>query len=106
MQKSALFSRRPGATVDFRPDVTDGSPYAQLRRLSAYIKSDIALAADIEDCPEALEYAREYAYRKIFTGTSHEDFIKTNQANPDAVDWLIAVHEVEAAAHLEKRTRT
>ena len=105
MDKAQLFSRRPGATVDFRPDVAEGSPHVQLRRLSAYIKANVAAVADIEDCPEALEYAREYAYRKIFTGTSHEDFIATDRISPDAVDWLIAVHEVETAAHLEKRNR-
>ena len=105
MNKATLFSRRPGATVDFGPDVAPDSPHVQLRRLSAYLRADNALAAKIEDCPEALEYAREYAYRKIFTGTSHEDFIATDRVSPDAIDWLIAVHEVETAAHLEKRNR-
>ena len=103
MNKAQLFSRLPDAAVDFRPDVAEGSPHVQLRRLNAYLKADNVLADAIEDCPEALDYLREYTYRKIFTGTSHEDFIATDKTAPYAIDWLIAVHEAETAIFQAKR---
>ena len=96
MKNFQIFSRRTGA-VDFRPDDPAGdSPYAQLRRLSTYLQTHIAPVEDITDCDDALFYYREYCYRKLFTGTSHEEFIKLDEASPDAVDWLIAVHNTES----------
>jgi len=97
MNHSQLFSRRAEAKVDFRPDPEPRSPFSQLRRLSAYLRSEVAPAEDLTDCPEALDYLREYTYRKIFTGTSHEDFLDLDRNYPKAVDWLIAVHQVETA---------
>lgn len=103
MRNSQLFSRRVGAAVDFRPDVDPSSPFAQLRRLSAHLNAADAKPEDIEDCPQALNYLREYTYRKIFTGTSHEDFLRVDSTDPGAVDWLIAVHETESAHFLSRR---
>lgn len=101
MDHPTLFSRRnvePNEKTDFRPDAPDGtSPFAQLRRLSAYLKTDIAPAADITDCDEALSYLREYSYRKIFTGTSHSEYIALTESDPAAIDWLIAVHYADVA---------
>jgi len=104
MRNSQLFSRRNGAAVDFRPDVDPASPFAQLRRLSTHMDS-AAQANDITDCPEALYYLREYTYRKIFTGTSHEDFLNIDSTDPKAIDWLIAVHEAESA-HFQSRRKS
>lgn len=103
MDKHKLFSRRVGAGADFRPDDPGGmSPFAQLRRLSAYLRSDTAGADEITDCPEALDALREYTYRKIHGGTSHEDYL----ALPDAhVDWTIAIHEVESANFQSRKPR-
>ena len=101
MYLHALFSRRnvePEQKTDFRPDDPRGSsPFAQLRRLSAYRNSDVAGADDIDGCDEAIEYLREYTYRKIFTGTSHEEYLRTDKTAPHAIDWLIATHEAETA---------
>jgi hypothetical protein len=55
-----------------------------------------AEANDITDCSDALNYLREYTYRKIFTGTSHDDFVRLDEETPEAIDWLIAVHSVES----------
>jgi hypothetical protein len=52
---------------------------------------------DITDCPDALNYLREYTYRKVFTGTTHDDFVTLDAESPEVIDWLVAVHEVEAA---------
>jgi hypothetical protein len=101
MQIYTLLSRRnvaPEAKTDFRPDDLGGSsPFAQLRRLSSYRAADVAGVGDIEDCDEAIEYLREYTYRKIFTGTSHEEYLQTDKTAPHAIDWLIATHETESA---------
>ena len=97
MEKFKLFSRRTDATVDFRPDEDRGSPSKQLRRLLTYLTTNIAEADDITDCPDALNYLREYTYRKIFTGTSHKEFVELDSKDPAAIDWLIAVHETESS---------
>lgn len=97
MKHTQLFSRRPGARVDFRPDPKPGSPFTQLRRLSEHLQSTNAPAEDLTDCPDALYFLREYTYRKIFTQTTHEDFVALDRSHPAAIDWLIAVHEVETA---------
>ena len=104
MRNSQLFSRRAvESRVDFRPDADPTSPFAQLRRLATHLSTSDAKAEDITDCPEALAFLREYTYRKIFTGTSHEDFQKTDSTDPQAIDWLIAVHETESSHFQAKR---
>lgn len=105
MDHIQLFSRRPSENgIDFRPANPAGdSPYAQLRRLSAYLKTDLAEANDITDCTEALSYLRELTYRKIFTGTTHEQFVQLDTNEPEAIDWLIAVHSVDQANHANRR---
>lgn len=106
MKNFQLFSRRAtGTKVDFRPDSDPGSPFAQLRRLAAHLSATDAKADDITDCPDALNFLREYTYRKIFTGTSHEDFQRTDSTDPEAVDWLIAVHEAETANFQNRKQR-
>jgi len=103
MEMSQLFSRRTDAAVDFRPDVRPESASAQLRRLSQHLRTDVPPADDIIDCPEALAALREYTYRKIFTQTSHEDFVRLDSTSPEVIDWLIAVHEVASDAHRQRR---
>lgn len=110
MRISQLISRRPTEhKADFRPDVAPESPSAQMRRLNAYLQMEIPPPEDIEDCSQALYYLREYTYRKIFTGTTHQEYKALDQSEPEAIDWLISVHEAEYAAHAqrtsEKRTR-
>jgi len=107
MENSSLFSRRGHARrkVDFRPDADPKSPFAQLRRLSVYLQESVPPQDDITDCPDALDALREYSYRKIFTGTSHEDFVRLDQTDPEAIDWLVAIHEAETSAHNARRTR-
>ena len=89
--------------VDFRPDAEPSSPFAQLRRLSSLLSDHYLGPDDVTDCDEALTFFRELLYRKIFTGTSHEEFLATDTAFPEAIDWLIAVHAVDAAAYQSKR---
>ena len=96
MFNSQLFSRRDtDAKVDFRPNMpTDPqSPYAQVRRLKAHLNSPVPTADDITDCPDALDALREYTYRKIFTGVSHDEYMRTPE---DVIDWLIIAHEIES----------
>ena len=105
MRNTQLFSRRISAAVDFKPDMDPKSPFAQLRRLSARMAAENAGPDDLTltDCPDALNYLRELTYRKIFTGTSHEEFVKLDQESPETIDWLIAVHETENAAFTARK---
>ena len=103
MKNFQLFSRRNVIRkVDFRPNPDPSSPWSQLRRLSSHLTQSDANADDIVDCTDALNYLREYTYRKIFTGTSHSDFVNLDQEQPEVIDWLIAVHEAETA-HFQMR---
>ena len=105
-RNSALFSRRSNATVDFRPDDPRGnSPFAQLLRLSAYLKGAAIGDEPITDCAEALSYFRELCYRKIFTGTTHEQYVELDESDPGAIDWLVAVHGVDAEAFQSRKNR-
>jgi len=99
MKHSTIFSRRVKAAVDFSPDMEPCSPFAQMRRLEVHLRSNVATPETITDCPTALDYLREYTYRKVFTGTSHEDFVRTDTESPDTVDWLLAIHELETGVH-------
>lgn len=96
MKASQILSRRTERKVDFRPDPEDEkSPDAQLRRLASLLKASyIGPDNDLQDT--ALDQWREYLYRKIFTGTSHAEFLDVNKNDPAHIDWAIAVHEVEA----------
>lgn len=109
MDNSTLFSRRDtDRKVDFSPDLEKGSPNDQARRLSGYLRKDeshIFTEENITDCPQALDALREYSYRKIFTGTSHADFVRLDQECPEHIDWTIRVHEIESANHQAKRGR-
>ena len=101
---SALFSRRSEATVDFRPaDPAGDSPFAQLLRLSAYLKGATIGNDSIANCGPALDYLREYTYRKVFTGTTHEQFVALDESDPAAIDWLIAVHGAETDAFQSRK---
>ena len=99
METYQILSRRAGHRVDFSPDQADGSPDHQLRRISAFLRESYIGPDEISDCDTALKYLREYTYRKIFTGTTHEQFLFTNEADPTAVDWLIAIAATDAAAY-------
>ena len=95
MKASQILSRRTQREVDFRPDTEPNSPDAQLRRLASLLKeSYIGPNNDLDD--EALEHWREYLYRKIFTGTSHDEYLAINKTDPAHIDWQISIHEVEA----------
>lgn len=107
MKNFQLFSRRnTERKVDFRPDADPSSPFAQLRRLVAHLGQDDAGADDISDCTEALNYLREYTYRKVFTGTSHQDFVSLDAEAPEVIDWLIAIHEAETANFLQRKRKS
>ena len=97
MNNSQLFSRRTEAAVDFRPSADPKSPFAQLRRLETHLQATIPPKDDLADCPDALNYLREYTYRKVFTGTTHEQFVALDQSDPAAIDWLLAVHQIESS---------
>jgi len=101
MKLSALFSRRDtDAKVDFRPDMDEKSPDGQARRLSVYLGADgrgvVLSAGDIDDCTDALAALREYSYRKIFTGTTHDEFLALDESDPQHIDWAIRIHEIES----------
>ena len=99
METYQILSRRAGQKVDFSPDQASGSPDAQLRRLSALLRESYIGPNEITDCDTALQYLREYTYRKVFTGTTHEQFLVTDETDPKAVDWLIAIAATDAAAY-------
>jgi len=104
MRPSQLFSRRKETAVDFRPQGPDG-PAAQLRRLKMLLSADVPPPGEIEDCDEALAYFREYTYRKIFPGTTHEQFVATDATDEgrEAIDWLCAVGEIEGEHYRSQR---
>lgn len=103
---SALFSRRSKAPVDFRPaDPAGESPFAQLGRLSVYLRGAPIGEPPIDDCGPALDYLREYTYRKVFTNTTHEQFVALDESDPTAIDWLIAVHGAESEAFQSRKSR-
>lgn len=77
----------------------------QVQRLRAYLSKDIAPADDLSDCTDALNYLREYTYRKIFTGTSHWDFVQLDAKEPEVIDWLLAIHEVESSNFQQRKHR-
>lgn len=105
MNYRQIFSRRPAAEkVDFRPDTDARSPFAQVCRLEVYLDHRDIGADDITDCPDALNAFREYTYRKIFTNTTHAEFVTLDRTEPKVIDWLIAVHEV-ASAHFQPRRK-
>ena len=104
MNNSQLFSRRNGAAVDFRPDPDPASPFSQLRRLSTYLQASLPPKDELSGCRDALDYLREYTYRKIFTNTPHEQFVATDTATPEVIDWLIAVHEIENSNFRNRKT--
>lgn len=98
MQLHMLFSRRNDPRrVDFRPDSLEPTaPASQLRRLRRYLDNDHALDGDdLTGCDDAIKALREYSYRKIFTGTSHAEFLDIDKHDPAHIDWQIAAHEHE-----------
>lgn len=104
MNNLQLFSRRENAPVDFRPDPDPQSPSSQLRRLEVYLSKEVPPSDDIADCPDALDALREFAYRKTFTGCTHEQFLETDKNHPEAIDWLLAVAFIETTAYKNKTT--
>ena len=96
--RAQLFSRRVDAAVNFAPDMDPESPFAQMRRLSARLQQSSFGPDAITDCTEALSYLRELTYRKIFTGTSHEEFVQLDKESPEVIDWLICVHDADSEA--------
>lgn len=95
MKSFQLLSRRHStAKVDFHPDNPRGkSPWAQLCRLSDALKATIAPSDDYEEMDDALDAYREYLFRKIFTSTTHQEFLDTPA---ETVDWLIAVAAIDS----------
>ena len=100
MRSDQILSRRnvgPKEKTDFRPDNPDGnSPFAQLRRLSHVLDQNSAPAEDFNDMDDALNAWREYTYRKVFSGTTHDEFMKLDQDDPQRLDWLLAVAAIDA----------
>jgi hypothetical protein len=105
METYQILSRRNAERkVSFAPDRdAPTSPYAQLRRLSSLLTDHYLGPDDITDCDTAVTYWREFLYRKIFTGTSHEQFLETDANDPEAIDWLIAVAAVDTEHYQAKR---
>lgn len=110
MNNSTLFSRRQSdQKVDFAPSTELGSPSDQARRLSAYLAQDkphiINADENITDCPDALDALREYSYRKLFTGTSHAEFLALDETDPEHIDWQLRIHEVVSETFNNKRNK-
>ena len=105
MQNSQLFSRRnTERKVDFRLDPDANSPSSQLRRLRHFMDQANPIdAEDITDCADALDALREFSYRKIFTGTSHDEYLDLDENDPEHIDWTIAIHETESERFLKKK---
>ena len=103
MHSYQILSRRADSSVDFGPDMAEGSPSAQLRRLSSLLAEHYLGPDKISGCDSVLDAYREYTYRKIFTGTTHEQYQETDANDPEAIDWLIAVHAVDAEHFQSKR---
>ncbi len=97
MKSFQLTSRRSTlAKVDFRPATDAESPFAELRRFSRVLAEESAGPDDLADIAHALDAYREYLYRKIFTGTTHDDFVRLDESDPQRIDWLLAVASVDA----------
>src|ERR1035437_2335191 len=98
MKSFQLLSRRNSeAKTDFRPaDPQGDSPFAQLRRLLPALVQDAVSAGDYTDFDQALDAYREYLYRKVFSGTTHEQFVELDASDPRRIDWLLAVASVDA----------
>jgi hypothetical protein len=104
LNSTQILSRRSDdRKVNFAPDTARGSPYDQLRRLSALLKANTLGPDDITDCEDAINAWRELLYRKIFTGTSHEQYVRLDETEPEAIDWLISVHSIDAEAYRNNR---
>ena len=89
-----LSRRRSPDKVDFSPaDPGGSSPFAQLRRLAAFLKQESAPLDDFEGMDESMNAYREYLFRKIFTSTTHQEFLDTPA---ETVDWLIAVAAIDS----------
>ena len=87
-----LWSRRKTERkIDFRPDADPESPYAQLRRLQRALELEVPPKGDLEDVPDALDALREFTYRKVFSGSTHDDFVALDTTDPQRIDWLLAV---------------
>jgi len=108
MQNSQLFSRRNAEEkVDFRLNTEPESPSSQLRRLRRYLDQDTPIdAQDIMGCDDALAELREFSYRKIFTGTSHAEFLELDASDPQHIDWQIAIHELESQRFRGQKPRS
>lgn len=100
MRQEQITSRRnvkADRKTDFRPDDPSGeSPFAQLRRLSHVLTQVSAPADDFEGMDEAIDAWREYLYRKVFSGTTHDDFVALDEEDPQRIDWLLAVAAADA----------
>lgn len=92
-----LSRRNVEEKTDFSPaDPAGMSPFAQLRRLSAALKDPVAPIGNLGGMDDALDAYREHLYRKIYTGTSHDEFVALNEIDPQRIDWLIAVADTDA----------
>ena len=109
MKHSILFSRRAtDRKVDFRPDLETGSPDDQARRLTSYMnvnEAHVFTNDNIDDCTDALDALREFCYRKLFTGTTHAEFLKLDKECPEHIDWMLRIHEIETANFQAKRPK-
>ena len=94
-----LLSRRnvdDEVKTDFGPDHPEGtSPFAQLRRLRRVLASSTMPADNYSGMDEALSAYREHIYRKVYSGTTHDEFVKLDQEDPQRIDWLLAVSVVD-----------
>jgi len=103
MQSFQILSRRRSdAKVDFRPDDPSGdSPFAQLRRFARALQANVMPANDFDGMDDVLDAYEEFLFRKIFTGTTHQEYLDTP---PETRQWLIAIAATDNEVFRNKRT--
>lgn len=104
-QSWQILSRRNSKSkVDFKPDDPSGdSPFAQLRRLQRVLTAGVIPEDDFQNMDEAIDSWREFTYRKVFSGTTHEEFVALDSTEPERIDWLLAVASVDNEVWQSKR---
>lgn len=94
--------------VDFRPDDPSGkSPYAQLWRLLHALTQPGDIDEAVADIDQAtLDAYEELCYRKLFTGSTHEDFVRIKATDPERLARLIAVGAIDSEAYKQSRNKS
>ena len=87
------------------PDNPSGdSPFAEIRRFQRVLTTSSELGPDnLKGMDSALDAWREFTYRKVFSGTTHEEFVALDSTDPERIDWLLAVASVDNEVWQSKR---